>query len=120
MEHAQSVLQRRKSRSGNSLELNLRQILLEEGFREGVHFDYKPESEPKREPDFLFPNAAERVPSKHILTLQQGVSMNQFREITEAGITLVVPVSLQSGYPAAIRPHLQTLESFLGDLRLLG
>lgn len=151
LKHAQSVLQRRRSRSGNSLELNVRQILIEEQFREGVDFDYKPESEPNHEPDFLFPSAeayrdpsfpqerlrmlgvkntlrdrwrqvlqeAGRIPHKHVLTLQQGLSQNQFKEIQDSAVQLVVPTSLQDKYPLSIRPHLQTLESFLGDLRLL-
>ena len=150
LKHAQSVLQRRRSRSGNSLELNVRQILIEEQFREGVDFDYKPESEPNREPDFLFPSAkayqnssfpqerlrmlgvkntlrdrwrqvlqeANRIPHKHVLTLQQGLSQNQFKEIQDSEVQLVVPSSLHDKYPRSIRPHLQTLESFIGDLRL--
>ena len=150
LKHAQSVLQRRRSRSGNSLELNVRQILIEEQFREGVDFDYKPASEPNHEPDFLFPSAeayhdpsfpqerlrmlgikntlrdrwrqvlqeAGRIPHKHVLTLQQGLSQNQFKEIQDSEVQLVVPSSLHDKYPRSIRPHLQTLESFIGDLRL--
>ena len=149
--HAQTVLQRRRSRSGISLELNLRQILIDEQFQQGVDFDYKAESEPNREPDFLFPNAeayhdpafpqerlrmlgikntlrdrwrqvlqeADRIPNKNVLTLQQGVSENQFKEINDARVQLIVPASLHDKYPRSIRPRLQTLESFLGDLRLL-
>lgn len=149
--HAQSVLQRRRSRAGGALELNVRRILLEEEFKEGLNFDYKPESEPNREPDFLFPSEeayhdpsfpqerlrmlgvkttlrdrwrqviqeANRIPRKHVLTLQQGVSENQFREIQESEVQLVVPASLHTNYPQSIRPYLQTLESFIGDLRLL-
>ena len=150
-QHAQSVLQRRRSRAGGALELNVRQILLEEQFVEGIHFDYKQRSEERREPDFLFPSAgvyhdsdfrsdrlrmlavkttlrdrwrqiiqeAARIPQKHVLTLQPGVSENQFKEIQEANLSLVVPKSLHDRYSPSIRPHLQTLESFLGDLRLL-
>ncbi len=149
--HAQSVLQRRRSRAGGALELNVRQILLEENFLEGTTFDYKQRTEDKREPDFLFPSAASyhdsafpgnrlrmlavkttlrdrwrqimqeaaRIPNKHVLTLQPGLSDNQFREIQEANLSLVVPKSLHDSYSSSIRPHLQTLESFLGDLRLL-
>ncbi|MCY4625433.1 MAG: type II restriction endonuclease [Chloroflexi bacterium] len=36
-----------------------------------------------------------------------------------ANVQLVVPASLHQRYPAAIRPSLQTLESFMGDIRLL-
>lgn len=149
--HAQSVLQRRKSRAGRSLELHVRQILCEEELVEEKHFSYQPVVEGTKSPDFLFPNAqayrdpcfparklrmlavkttlkdrwrqvleeAERVETKHLLTLDQGVSENQFQRMTEAGIRLVAPKSLHDKYPKPVRSHLQTLESFLGDVRLL-
>ena len=149
--HAQSVIQRRRSRSGNSLELHVRQIFREERLVEGRDFEYKPESEPGKEPDFLFPNAeayhdpgfpdrklrmlgakttlrdrwsqvleeADRVETKHLLTLQNGVSEKQFNEMQQRGIQLVVPRSLQRRYPTSVQPQLQTLESFLADIRLL-
>lgn len=151
LDHAQSVLQRRKARAGRSLELHVRHILREESLVEGKNFSYQPVSESRRRPDFLFPNAdayhdlsyptrklrmlavktslkdrwrqvleeAERVETKHLLTLDQGVSENQFREIDQAGVQLVAPRPLHERYPRSVRPHLQTLESFLGDIRLL-
>ena len=64
-------------------------------------------------------NEANRVPNKHLLTLQEGVSENQFNEMTEAGVTLVVPTGLHRSYPEAIRAHLVTLEEFIGEVRLL-
>lgn len=149
---AQTVLQRRKARSGRSLELHTREILIEERFREGVDFQHGPQSEPGRRPDFLFPsqdayrdpkfpadrlrmlatkttcrdrwrqviNEADRIPVKHLLTLQEGVSEAQFREMTQASVQLVVPEPLIGKFPASIRADIQTLESFMGDLRLLG
>lgn len=148
---AQSILQRRKARSGRSLELHTRQIFIEERLREGVHFSHQPESESNKRPDFLFPseaaykdasfpaqnlrmlavkttckdrwrqimNEADRVQEKHLLTLQEGVSENQFREMVEAKVQLVVPAKLIDSFPKPVRPHLQTLESFIGDVRLL-
>ncbi|HXQ74694.1 MAG TPA: type II restriction endonuclease [Pyrinomonadaceae bacterium] len=148
---AQSILQRRKARSGRSLELHIREIFLEENLREGEHFQHQAESEPGRRPDFLFPSApayrnpefpdawlrmlavkttckdrwrqilneARRIERKHLLTLQEGVSESQFREMSEAQVQLVVPGPLIKSYPETIRPHLQTLESFIGDVRLL-
>ena len=62
---------------------------------------------------------AVRINRKHLLTLQRGVSAKQFEAIQEAGIQLVVPERLQSSYRKDIQPHLQTLESFLGDVRAL-
>jgi hypothetical protein len=148
---AQTILQRRKARSGRSLELHTREIFLEENLREGEQFQHQPESEAGRRPDFLFPSAAayknaefpdawlrmlavkttckdrwrqilneaHRIERKHLLTLQEGVSENQFREMSEAQVQLVVPAPLIETYPKSVRPHLQTLESFIGDIRLL-
>ncbi len=148
---AQTVLQRRKARSGRSLELHTREILIEERFREGADFQHGPQSEPGKRPDFLFPsqaayrdpsfpaarlrmlatkttcrdrwrqviNEADRIPVKHLLTLQEGVSEAQFREMTQANVQLVVPEPLIAKFPPSIRADIQTLESFLGDLRLL-
>lgn len=65
-------------------------------------------------------NEADRIRTKHLLTLQEGVSENQFREMTGSGVTLVVPEGLQHAYPGSVRPHLVTLESFIGDIRILG
>jgi hypothetical protein len=148
---AQTILQRRKARSGRSLELHAREIFLEERLREGIDFAHGPESDPGKRPDFLFPsethyknaafpdsglrmlavkttcrdrwrqvlNEADRIATKHLLTLQEGVSEGQFREMTHAKIQLVVPEPLISKFPKGVQPHLQTLESFIGDIRLL-
>lgn len=148
---AQTILQRRKSRSGRSLELHAREIFLEEGLSEGQEFAYQPESEPGKQPDFLFPsqsayrdrnfpaqrlkmlgvkttckdrwrqilNEADRIPEKHLLTLQEGVSENQFKEMIEANVKLVVPTPLFSKFPSSVQPYLQSLESFIGDVRHL-
>ncbi|GBE44478.1 MAG TPA: restriction endonuclease [Rhizobiales bacterium] len=62
---------------------------------------------------------AERISLKHLLTLQEGVSENQFRQMSDAGVQLVVPRGLTDSYPKSVQPHLVTLESFMGDLRAL-
>jgi len=148
---AQSILQRRKARSGRSLELHTRQIFIEERLQESVHFSHQPESETNKRPDFLFPseaaykdasfptsklrmlavkttckdrwrqiiNEADRIQEKHLLTLQEGVSENQFKEMVDCKVQLVVPAKLIDSFPKPVRPHLQTLESFIGDVRLL-
>lgn len=149
--HAQSILNRRKARSGRSLELHLREIFIEEGLQENVDFSYQAETEAKRKPDFIFPsrsaygnsdypvdrlrmlgvkttckdrwrqilNEAERVRTKHLLTLQEGVSINQFQEMQGLHVRLVVPASLHSKYPAAIRSDLMTFEEFINEVRSL-
>ena len=148
---AQAILQSRKSRSGNSLELHLREIFVEEGLRNGETFQYKPVIEGGRRPDFLFPSKAayddptfpasklrmlavkttckdrwrqvleeaSRIPEKHLLTLQEGVSQAQFNEMRQAGVQLVVPRPLHRKFPPAVQSHLVALESFIGDVRSL-
>lgn len=147
---AQTILQRRKARSGRSLELHIREIFIEERLQQDRDFAWQVTSEGNKKPDFLFPSAeayqntafpadklrmlavkttckdrwrqilneAERIPVKHLFTLQEGVSENQFNEMTEAGVRLVVPKALHKSYADPIRPHLQEFESFLGDVRL--
>lgn len=109
VERALSVLQRRKARSGRSLELHARAILIEEGFRQDADFCHGGVSEGGKRPDFMFPtqaayrdmtfpparlrmlatkttlkdrwrqilNEADRIGRKHLLTLQEGVSIAQ-------------------------------------------
>jgi len=62
-------------------------------------------------------NEADRIGTKHLLTLQEGVSANQFREMTEAGVKLVVPRALHRAFPEAVRPHLMTLRAFVDEVR---
>jgi hypothetical protein len=64
-------------------------------------------------------NEADRIGTKHLLTLQEGVSEGQFREMTDAKVQLVVPEPLVTKFPKSVQPHLQSLESFIGDIRLL-
>jgi hypothetical protein len=148
---AQTILQSRKSRSGNSLELHAKQILTEEKFVADTHFSHSATIEGNKRPDFLFPNAkayrdpkfpekrlrmlaakttvkdrwrqilneANRIETKHLLTLQEGVSENQFKEMREANVQLVVPKSLHERYPKSVQPHLMTLDGFISEVRHL-
>ena len=54
---AQSILQRRKARSGMSLEIHARAIFMEEGLIEDQHFAYQMVTPRGRRPDFVFPTA---------------------------------------------------------------
>lgn len=54
---AQTILQRRKSRAGRSLELHTKAIFVEENLIEGADFTYQPTTEGKQKPDFIFPSA---------------------------------------------------------------
>jgi hypothetical protein len=146
---AQTILQRRKARSGRSLELQTREIFIEEQMIEGHDFSHQPESDLGKRPDFIFPNEtsyknpkfpsshlrmlavkttckdrwrqiineADRIKQKHLLTLQEGVSESQFREMVDAGVQLVVPAPLIDSYPKVVQPQLKTLDSFIRDLK---
>ena len=149
--HAQSIVQRRKSRAGNSLEFQTHALLREDGFIEGQNFSHKAESEAGKIPDFLFPSGAaykdgqfpaerlrllaakttardrwrqvideaDRIPIKHLLTLQEGVSVKQFAQMEAVGLRLVVPAPLMNAYPEEIRGKLISLETFIGEVRNL-
>ena len=60
-----------------------------------------------------------RIPCKHILTLQEGVSERQFARMRNEDLRLVVPAGLIARYPRSVRPELMSLESFIADIRLL-
>lgn len=141
LEFSHAVANRRKSRGGRSLELQLRAILREEG----VPHTWAPRTEGARRPDFIFPsidryndakwpadslhmlaakttckdrwrqilNEAARVRIKHLLTLQEGVSIQQHTEMRDEGVQLVVPRELLQTYPDDVRPFLITLSQFL-------
>lgn len=142
---AHSVTNRRKSRAGKSLELQVKQIFDEES----VQYSWTKATEGKRTPDFVFPsiehyrdhsfptaklrmlaakttckdrwrqvlNEAARIPVKHLLTLQEGVSESQYLEMKSEGVCLVVPRSLHGKYPDAVQAELLELEKFIGDVQ---
>jgi type II restriction enzyme len=142
---AHSVTNRRKSRSGKSLELHLAAIFREDA----LPFTNGATTEGARRPDFIFPsiekyfasgwpdqrlrmlgakttvkdrwrqilNEARRVERKHLFTLQEGVSNAQFREMQDEGVTLVVPKPLHKHYPDAVRRKLLSLTDFIAETR---
>ncbi len=144
---AQTILQRRKARSGRSLELHMNRILTEEQ----IPYVFQPVTEAGKRPDFVFPSQqaynspefpashlrmlaakttvrerwrqviteADRIQIKHLFTLQEGVSVNQFAQMRDSDVRLVVPKSLHSKYPVGVRPHLMTLKDFVEELREL-
>lgn len=148
MAYANSVSNRRKSRSGRSLELHVKHIFLEEGFKS---FSHGKVSEGNRRPDFMFPsedayhdpafpganlrmlaakttckerwnqvaNEAARINKKHLITLQEGVTAAQHKKMKQAGIALVVPRPLHEKYPREIRSELLTFSQFLAEMKTL-
>jgi EcoRII C terminal len=56
---------------------------------------------------------ADKIPVKHLLTLDRGVSSSHIREMTDAGVRLVIPRPLLRDYPQATRPYLTTFGEFI-------
>jgi hypothetical protein len=139
---ANTILNRRKSRAGKSLEHHLEEI-----FRiSELIFQTQVITENNKKPDFLFPdiesyndptfdenslillaskttckdrwrqilNEADRIRTKHLFTLQQGISKNQLEEMNQYGVQLVVPKAYLSSFPPEHRAKILTLEHFVG------
>jgi type II restriction enzyme len=141
VETANTILNRRKSRAGKSLEHHLAEIFTL--FK--ISFESQVITEDNKRPDFLFPggeayansgydesklvmlaskttckdrwrqvlNEADRIKTKHLFTLQQGVSTNQLKEMVKYNVQLVVPRSYLSSYPKEYRSKIMILEQFL-------
>ena len=62
-------------------------------------------------------NEADRIKRKHLLTLQEGVSEEQFREMKDAGVQLVIPTPLIAKFPTSVRPYLETLDRFIAEAK---
>jgi len=142
---ANTILNRRKSRAGKSLEHHLSEIF--------NNFDIKHSTqsvtEDNKKPDFLFPdleayhnprfdnkklitlaskttckdrwrqilNEADKVKTKHLFTLQQGISKNQLQEMYKYEVCLVVPKPYLSSFPADYRSKIMTLEDFVRHVK---
>ncbi|QLG91182.1 restriction endonuclease [Pseudomonas yamanorum] len=149
MQMANSVSNRRKSRSGKSLEIHLEHLFRQFDL---ATFSTQCKTEGNKRPDFIFPscadyhdpdfperklrmlavkttckdrwrqvlNEANRVERIHLFTLQEGVSPNQFDEMTSANVILVVPKPLHEKYPPQVRDKLMTLNAFIAETRSLG
>lgn len=144
---ANSVLNRRKSRAGKSLENHLAIIF----DQHSIPYSSEKVTEGNKKPDFIFPgieqyrdgnyqvemlrflgakrtckdrwrqilNEADRINEKHLFTLQQGISENQLREMEKARVVLVVPGKYHKEFPATFAGKLYTLERFLSELKSL-
>mgnify|MGYP002776994763 CR=1 FL=1 len=146
---AQSITQRRKSRAGHSLEHHTKRLLKEAGltFETQVKIEggKKPDVlfpskkaylDPAFPPDKLRMlglkttckdrwrqalNEADRIPHKHLLTTQPGMSPTQLAQIKASNLTLVVPKALHKNYKYSKDESapLMTLEQFIGEMRQL-
>jgi len=141
VETANTILNRRKSRAGKSLEHHLTEVFS----LSQVSFESRVNTEGNKKPDFLFPsqeaylnprfnpeklcvlaskttckdrwrqilNEADRIKTKHLFTLQQGISSNQLDEMIKSNVQLVVPRFYISSFPTKYRDQILTLGSFI-------
>jgi len=141
---AQTILQRRKARAGRSLEhhveyqLRRAEIPFEprvevEGTRPDILIPGRREYLDSRYPDAkLFAigikttckdrwrqvlREAPRVRTKHILTMQKGISPAQLEEMRVSEVTLVVPQGLHTDYPPERRADLLSVAAFVDRIR---
>ncbi|HET6225514.1 MAG TPA: type II restriction endonuclease, partial [Bacteroidia bacterium] len=145
VETANTILNRRKSRAGKSLEHHLSEIF------KTFHLSFATQviTEDNKKPDFLFPNVdayyndkfnekklvvlaskttckdrwrqilneADRVKTKHLFTLQQGISNNQLEEMYKYNVCLVVPKVYLSSFPKNFQNKILTLDSFINHVQ---
>lgn len=141
---ANTILNRRKSRAGKSLEHHLEEIFkISE-----LTFQTQVITENNKKPDFLFPNIyayhnpnfdekklillaskttckdrwrqilneADRIKTKHLFTLQQGISKNQLVEMKQYNVQLVVPKAYLTSFPQEHRADILILEQFVSKV----
>jgi EcoRII C terminal len=135
----------RKSRMGLSLEHHAQEIFRANGIRfsRGQITEHKnkpdflfPDIAAYRDPEFLTGNLtmlaskstckdrwrqvlseATRIQSKHLLTLEPGISQNQTDEMAGKGLQLVVPRKIHSSYNLLQRDWLIDIRSFLAIVK---
>jgi len=140
---AASIMNRRKSRAGRSFENHVEFILRDTG----IPFEVRPDIDGRPDliipsadayRDLSYPterllvaglkttckdrwrqilNEGTRVPIKHLITMQRGMSSNQLAEMERANVSLIVPASLHSQYPSGGPMRIKTLDEFVADAR---
>ena len=58
-------------------------------------------------------NEANRIETKYLFTLQQGISKNQLREMKHEHLKLVVPDLYRTSFDREFQPEIETLASFI-------
>ncbi len=138
---ANSILNRRKSRAGKSLEYHLEEIFN----KNSLVFESQVITEERKKPDFVFPGGkayhditypanklvvlgakttckdrwrqvvteADRVDTKYLCTLQQGISSQQLHEMESENIVLVVPKEYIKTYPREYQSQIWNLKKFI-------
>jgi len=144
---AATIMNRRKSRAGHSLEHHVETILKDEQ----LTFESQPRIDGKIKPDILIPgkaayenlkfpvsklivvgikttckdrwrqilNEGKRIPEKHLFTLQPAISRDQLIEMREANVTLIVPKPYHKGYDLQTGIRLLSVDDFIGKIKSL-
>lgn len=145
IEFANTILNRRKSRAGKSLEHHLSEV-----FKiSNLTFATQAVTEDNKKPDFIFPsrdayhdstfsdqklvflaskttckdrwrqvlNEADRIKTKHLFTLQQGISKNQLEEMYKYNVCLVVPKPYIEKFPNEFRERILSLDKFVSYVK---
>ena len=145
VDFSNSILNRRKSRAGKSLEHHLAEIFVASHLK----FEEQVVTENNKKPDFIFPdgksyhdnmfpadklimlgakttckdrwrqvlNEANKIRDKHLFTLQQGVSRNQLQEMKDEHLTLVVPRANKKLFLPEFHDSIMCLTDFIGMVR---
>ena len=143
LKNASSIMNRRKSRAGRSLENHVQRVFE----RAGVPHEMRPRQIDGK-PDLIVPseqayfddsypdelvyvvgikttckdrwrqvvNEGKRIKTKYLITMQQGISTNQLNEMAEANVKLVVPKKLHKLYPRDTNMRLMTVEELISEI----
>ena len=60
---------------------------------------------------------ADRLPVKHLLTLEPGISAAQTNEMAARNVVLVIPLEIHGTFSAGQRPQILTVRAFIERLR---
>lgn len=145
VEFANTVLNRRKSRAGKSLEHHLSEIF----DVNNIKYCSQCRTEGNSRPDFIFPtielyrsvpsgssliaflaakttckdrwrqiiSEADKIPVKHLFTLQQGISVNQLQEMEKSKVQLVVPQPYVKSFPKEYQEKIWNLKTFVAFVK---
>lgn len=147
MNIAATVMNRRKSRAGHSFENHVEELLRLDGVpfdrQPKIDGNVKPDllipgKAAYENPSFPVSrlvvaglkttckdrwrqilNESRRIPEKHLVTLQEGISANQLLEMHEANVTLVVPKPFHKSYDLSTGIRLLSVDDFLAKLHRL-
>nr|MCR4698935.1 restriction endonuclease [Bacilli bacterium] len=140
-----SLMNRRKTRAGKSLENQLSQLFIENH----LPFTAQGTTEKRKKPDFIFPsiddyhdmsypgnklislaakttckdrwrqiiNEADRTLIKYLCTLQKGISAAQMDEMKDENVQLVVPKANFSNFPSERKNQLLSVKNFIDKVK---